>query len=129
MNRPYSFADRLKTLMEKRSLTRSAIARICEIDKSNITRYCNGTYEAKQDVIYRMAAKLNVSEAWLMGYDVPMERQKHPLQSSSLEPKLTPEEIQIIELYRRADQIDRNTILNILSRYDEERSLSQSSVG
>ena len=44
------------------------------IDKSKISSYMSGRYKAKQDGIYLLAKSLNVSEAWLMGLDVPMER-------------------------------------------------------
>ena len=74
MEKPFSFAQRLKTLIEIKGITKSDLARTCEIDKSNITRYLNGQYEAKQDVIYRIAKRYSVREAWLLGYDVPMEQ-------------------------------------------------------
>lgn len=78
MNKPYTFAQRLKMLIDQRGISRSELARICGISKSNVTRYINGEYEAKQDVVYRMASSLGVSEAWLMGHDVPMERTPAP---------------------------------------------------
>ena len=74
MNKPFTFAQRLKTLIELKGITKSDLARNCEINKSNITRYLNGEYEAKQDVIYRIARRYNVREAWLLGYDVPMKQ-------------------------------------------------------
>ena len=74
MEKPFTFAQRLKTLIEIKGITKSDLAKTCEINKSNITRYLNGQYEAKQDVIYRIAQKYSVREAWLLGYDVPMEK-------------------------------------------------------
>lgn len=47
-----------------------------KINKANISQYVSGKIEPKQDKVYLLALALNVSEAWLMGYDVPMER--HP---------------------------------------------------
>lgn len=73
MEKKTLFADRLTSLMKIKSLSKSDVARICGINKSNITRYCDGSYQAKQDVIYSIALKLNVNPAWLMGYDVPMD--------------------------------------------------------
>ena len=73
MSKPYTFAERLRTVMDMKGLSNSAIAKLCEIDKSNITRYLSGKYEAKQDVIYKMASRLNINPAWLMGYDVPID--------------------------------------------------------
>lgn len=74
MSKPYSFADRLKQVMVDRNLTKSELAKTCGIDKANVTRYCRGDYEARQDVIYKMATALNIDAAWLMGYDVPMQK-------------------------------------------------------
>ena len=45
------------------------------IGKSSISQYRNGIVNPKQDRIYLMAQALNVNEMWLMGHDVPMERQ------------------------------------------------------
>lgn len=73
MGKPYTFAQRLQEIMAERDLSKSDLARICEINKSNMTRYCNGEYEAKQDVVYKMASRLGINAAWLMGYDVPKE--------------------------------------------------------
>ena len=71
--KPATFAERLQELMQVKGLTKSALAKLCDIDRSNITRYCKGDYEAKQDVVYRIAGALHVNIPWLMGYDVPME--------------------------------------------------------
>ena len=70
----FTFAERLEELKAMRGFNNSDLARICNVDKANITRYCRGDYKAKQDVIYRMAQKLGIDEAWLMGYDVPMSK-------------------------------------------------------
>ena len=72
----YTFAERLAQLKVLKGFSNTDIAKICKIDKSNVTRYCKGEYKAKQDVIYRMAEKLGIDEAWLMGYDVPMYKDK-----------------------------------------------------
>ncbi len=67
MNQLSTFAERLKFVMDVKGLNNSSLAKICGINKSNITRYLSGEYEAKKDVVYRMAAKLNVDPQWLMG--------------------------------------------------------------
>ncbi len=79
-----TFADRLQELMVHKNLTKTALAKLCGIDKSNITRYCRGDYEAKQDVVYRIAFSLNVDEAWLMGYDVPMQKRPARPEASNI---------------------------------------------
>ena len=79
METPYKFSERLAYLMDQTGLSKSQIADICGINRSNITRYLNGEYEAKQDVIYALATHFNVSPAWLLGYDVPMQDEPNPL--------------------------------------------------
>ena len=44
------------------------------ISKYSISHYLKGDWEGKQDAVYELARVLGVSEAWLMGYDVPPER-------------------------------------------------------
>ena len=46
-----------------------------KMNKSDISQYVSGKVEPNQDKLFVLGNALNVSEAWLMGYDVPMERQ------------------------------------------------------
>lgn len=66
------FAERLKVAMENRNLKPSELAELANLPKSSISQYLSGMYEAKSKGIYKLAQALNVSEAWLMGLDVPM---------------------------------------------------------
>ena len=121
MDKTFTFADRIKSLMEMRGLSKSQLAKLCGINKSNITRYCNGSYEAKQDVIYRIAEKLNISEAWLMGYDVPMYREGDETGKILWElAKNSVEDQRLLELYHKADERDQDIIWSILGRYTED---------
>lgn len=60
--------------MKTKGLTQTELSIATGISKARINQYVNGVYEAKQDGVYRIAKALNVSEAWLMGFDVPRER-------------------------------------------------------
>ena len=44
------------------------------IPKSAISQYCSGAFKPKQKRLFLIAHALNVDEAWLMGLDVPMDR-------------------------------------------------------
>lgn len=70
-----SFAIRLEKAMELRNIKASELSEKAKIPKSAISQYLSGLYEAKQKSIFKLANVLNVSEAWLMGLDVPMERE------------------------------------------------------
>ena len=69
-----TFANRLNTAMRIRNIKASELSEKTGISKSSLSEYMNGKYEAKQDGVYLLAKALNVNEAWLMGLDVPMER-------------------------------------------------------
>lgn len=68
------FKDRLRTAIKASGLKQSEVVERSGISKSTLSEYLSGKYLAKQDNVYRLAALLNVNEAWLMGYDVPKER-------------------------------------------------------
>ena len=64
-----TFAERLAEAMRVREVSQTELHNRTGINKSSISTYLKGTYEAKQDKVYKMARALNVSPAWLMGYD------------------------------------------------------------
>lgn len=64
-----SFKDRLNKAISEKGIKPAELARRTGINKSSITAWLKGDYEAKQDNIFKLAKALNVSEAWLMGID------------------------------------------------------------
>lgn len=71
-----TFAARLKEAMQIRQVKQVDMVSDLKLPKSAISQYLSGKFEAKQDRVYTIAKYLNVNEAWLMGFDVPMERNK-----------------------------------------------------
>jgi len=69
-----TFQDRLNQALEIRDMKPVELSQRTGLFKARISQYTNGVYEAKQKALYLIARALNVSEAWLMGHDVPMER-------------------------------------------------------
>ena len=67
--------DRLKEALNTRNMLPAELAKKTGISKGNISRYLHGTVIPKQSKIGEMARALNVSPAWLMGYDVDMKPQ------------------------------------------------------
>lgn len=57
-----------------RGMKQIELATLSGISKYSISHYLKGDWEGKQDAVYELARVLDVSEAWLMGYDVPPER-------------------------------------------------------
>lgn len=70
-----NFKDRLQEAMKLRNVTAAELSRKAELSRAQLSQYVNGTYEAKQLALHKLAVALNVSEIWLMGYDVSVEEQ------------------------------------------------------
>ncbi len=83
-----AIATRIKKALEIRNMKQSELVSLTGIGKSSISTYISGEYEPKQKNLYRIAKALDVSEAWLMGLDVPMERDavSEPPQSPDILP-------------------------------------------
>lgn len=69
------FSIRLQKAMNIRNIKATELSEKAHIPKSAISQYLSGLYEAKQKSIFKLASALNVSEGWLMGLDVPMEKE------------------------------------------------------
>lgn len=68
-----SFQSRLCQAMAVRGVSQSELAKGTGLSRPRISQYVNGTYEAKQQALYKIAKYLNVNVSWLMGYDVPWD--------------------------------------------------------
>jgi transcriptional regulator with XRE-family HTH domain len=68
-------SDRIRKAMQIRGMKATELCKLAKVPKSSLSLYLSDAYEPKQDRIYAIASVLNVSEAWLIGYDVPMEKQ------------------------------------------------------
>lgn len=78
-------SDRLKELMQMRGLRQADILEKIEpycrefgvkIPRNALSQYITGKVKPKQDKLSILGMALGVSEVWLMGYDVPMEREE-----------------------------------------------------
>lgn len=69
------FINRLKNIMKERKITQTELAKRTGIRQSSISDWLNDRYEPKQDKVYIIAKALNVSPAWLLGYDEPSTNQ------------------------------------------------------
>ena len=73
--------------MEIREITQTQLAARANIDKGQLSSYISGKYKPRQNNIDAIASALNVSEAWLMGFDVPMERITNKVETNQSVPK------------------------------------------
>mgnify|MGYP003299065872 CR=1 FL=1 len=76
-------SERLKELIKERGLRQvdivNAAKPFCEkynvkLGKTDLSQYVSGKVEPGQEKLTILGLALNVSEAWLMGYDVPSSR-------------------------------------------------------
>lgn len=65
---------RIKEAMSLRNIKQSELVEKTGISKGALSSYISGRYNPKQGNLFLLARALNVSEAWLMGADVPIER-------------------------------------------------------
>lgn len=103
-------SQRIAKALEMRGMKQSELRRLTKIPKSSMSLYLSGAYEPKQDRIYLIAKALNVSEAWLMGYDVPMSRNENTPDKQPL----TEGEKELLELFRRVPEQNRQTIIDMI---------------
>mgnify|MGYP003266034656 CR=1 FL=1 len=113
--KPCNTQQRLRLLMSEKSLRQVDILNLlhpyCEkynvkFNKSDISQYLSGKNEPHQDKLAILALALNVNEAWLMGFDVPRERQMPKPTSNSI-PQIKPG---LVEKIAKLDDIDQARI-------------------
>ncbi len=66
--------DRLREALSDAGMKPIDLSERTGIPKSMISYYLNGKTKPKADRIYNISVALNVSEAWLLGYNVPKAR-------------------------------------------------------
>ena len=69
--------DRLREAMALRNKKAVDLSSNLDIPKSAISQYLSGrSKDMESPRLYKICVYLDVSEAWMMGFDVPMERPK-----------------------------------------------------
>lgn len=103
--RTSTLSERLSYALAQKKIKQIDLCKRLNITKGAMCHYIKGDYEPRQDRIDEIAKALNVNEAWLMGYDVPMERFDLQLfgetKSPANEYDLTDREKKLIDLFRK----------------------------
>ncbi len=103
-----STAARLNYIIQERALKQIDILNACvpfcqlydvKMNKSDISQYVSGKVEPNQGKLFILGSALGVSEAWLMGFDVPMERISNASQNPMPE---------ILEYYEELNDIGKH---------------------
>ena len=64
------FVERLNAALDASGLTQAELSRKTGIAEAALSNYRKGKYEPKHKQLYLLAVALNVSPAWLMGFDL-----------------------------------------------------------
>lgn len=114
-----NYSERLKQIMKERNLRQVDILEMSKkyqkildisMTKSHLSQYVNGKSNPDQRRIYLLSKTLDINEAWLMGYDVPVERipdEKRELEGSNADKsyiKLEDDELELIQYYRKCNE-------------------------
>lgn len=79
------------------------------IDKTLLSKYMSGAAKAGNDNLFILASALEVNEAWLLGYDVPMEKQNQSSVNKLPTEYSEEEEIKILnDFFKRKGIINNN---------------------
>ena len=118
-------AERLRLAIDNAKIKAADLSRMTELSKGTIHHYLAGTYEPKSTAINKLAVALNVSESWLWGYDVPMERtdmQKKNDQLVKLVTRMRKDE-RFAEAVKMLDEVSEtqfDNIMQILSAFTQK---------
>lgn len=80
----YVRENRIREALQLRNMKQVELCEKTGIKKSSINNWLAQRWQPKQDAILKMARVLDVSEMWLAGYDVPMERPVEQIKSDRL---------------------------------------------
>ena len=109
-------AIRLKKLMNERNLKQVDILEMTKpycakydvkMNKSDLSQYVSGKVEPNQDKLFVLARALRVNEAWLMGFDVEMEKDISASGASN--------DIELIEKFSLLNKRDKEIVMNMIN--------------
>ena len=113
-------ADRLKEIMDQRNLKQVDVLESArpycikygiKLGRNDLSQYISGKVNPSQKKLTILGLALNVSEAWLMGFDVPMEKEKSIPVS---EDALSDDEMLLIDLFRQIPFESRPLVLSMI---------------
>lgn len=108
-------SDRLKQLMNERKLKQVDILNLSlpyckkyniKMNKSDISQYVSGKVEPSQEKLVVLGMALNVSEAWLMGFDVSPIRKDNSKEAEK--------DVDLLWEFSMLEQRDKETILDMI---------------
>lgn len=113
------FKDRLKIAMDAKGMRSIDLHEKTGVPKGAISYYINGKSEPKADRLYIICKALDVSEAWMLGYDTKMERSETQKNSDAIadiayQMKTDREFLSIVMAIQKLDPEKRSSLLALL---------------
>lgn len=114
------FKERLREAMATKGVKAVELSEKTGIPKSSISYYLSGTNVPKQDRIFLLAKALEVSEAWLLGYDVPAARTQEQKKNDELvqvvaQLRKDPEFFEVVKLLAELPASDYASIKQLIT--------------
>lgn len=99
--------NRLKKALSIRNMKPVELSEKTGIPKSAISQYMSGYAKPKQDRIYLICKALDINEAWLMGFDVQMERKQISKETAE-------KDIELLHKMSLLNERDRKLVLDMI---------------
>lgn len=115
----YERRNRIREALALRNMKQVELCEKTGIKKSSVNNWLAQRWQPKQDALMKMASVLDVSEMWLAGYDVPLDR--------PIEQKKSDELAQLIHSIRKDEEL-KALITSICTLNDEQRKTIKSMV-
>ena len=116
--------DRLQYALDMNEKKAADLVKDLSIPKSAISQYLSGKSQNMDSArLYSICKYLNVSEPWMLGYDVPIERHLADIEEKPVETanmladifvKMNDDEGFIIEMYRSLEDSKKSQIMDFI---------------
>lgn len=104
-------SNRIREALSIRGMKQVDLAEKTGISRGTINNWLNNKYQPKQKSLLMLARALEVSELWLAGYDVPMERPVEQIKIDEL--------AQLIQKLRKSEKL--NSLCNEISKLNDNQ--------
>ena len=115
----YERQNRIAEALNMRNMKAAELSERTGVSKSSLSHYIAQRWQPKQKALTLMARALEVSEMWLAGYDVPMER---PVIQDKMDALA-----QVVNVIRKDERLT-NLVINLSSLNEAQLATVESMV-
>ena len=117
--------NRIREALNLRGMKQIELAERTGISQQKLNPWINQRWQPKQDSLYKMAKVLDVSELWLAGYNVAMERpvgqkKMDQLAESILKVKSNERYRDVVVKITKLDEDQLSIVENLLNQFIKE---------